>query len=783
MQDLNPFSTPQDPYATAQAQAAQRDYAKALLYGDKAKGGGQFPVVQSWSQGVSNMVNALMGGLALGDSQKRDQSSINKTAQPPGSPQAAALPPPDPPSFSEGPSSEGQEKSDGGLDRQANAIASVESKGSGDYSAVGPQTHTGDRAYGKYQVMGANVPKWTQEVLGKPMSPEEFLKNPQAQDTVFRTKFAQGGDNDTDRASVWFTGKPYAQGASRSDGYINGAQYVDRFNKAMGSPGQATAFAGPDASNSNPAVSAISSALRGGTQVAANVGGKPAGGGPLPQPNGQGIFVDPKLVPQRPPISEGQMRAIMNSPVLDPAAKAATLEQYRQQGQPVEVPYPGGKVVIDPHNPTRQQFIPDLQKSTTKLGDMEKSTYGTIGPSGTAPGAQFNPINPAPVPVAPPGPRSEAAPPVAPAANPPPAAPTAAPGAPNINVGAATPPASQAAPEAVAKPVQVASADPAQAFAAAAASGANPAATPPATPATPLTKLSANDEALKQFIGPEMWDAYTQKKAYEQGQALDLKKAESKIEVDKDAQTKSADFATKKYDTLSTAAQAARKQMPNLDLALAMMNDPNMHNGMLSGAQDIWSRFKAAALGEPYANAPNEAFDKIMASTVLGGIKDVGGGQIRNAEIQLLGKANANRTNTDASNRAVLEVSRRALQTTDHLDQIGQAYASGDAVVDPVTGKEMLPANIKNGEIEPRHGLDVGYDKLARKFVVEHPSFTPEEIKNYSAIFDSGRDGTATPQKAEGGKADKEAAPAVGAEKQFKQGVGVWDGQNWVPKK
>ncbi|MEM7318838.1 MAG: hypothetical protein AAF408_07425, partial [Pseudomonadota bacterium] len=40
------------------------------------------------------------------------------------------------------------------------AIASIESAGSGDYSAVGPETGKG-RAYGRYQVMDFNIPQWT----------------------------------------------------------------------------------------------------------------------------------------------------------------------------------------------------------------------------------------------------------------------------------------------------------------------------------------------------------------------------------------------------------------------------------------------------------------------------------------------------------------------------------------------------------------------------------------------------------------------------------------------
>src|SRR5690348_11620676 len=62
----------------------------------------------------------------------------------------------------------------------AHAISANES--GGNYGALGPVTRTGDRAYGKYQVMGANIPQWTAEVLGHAMTPQQFLASPQAQD-------------------------------------------------------------------------------------------------------------------------------------------------------------------------------------------------------------------------------------------------------------------------------------------------------------------------------------------------------------------------------------------------------------------------------------------------------------------------------------------------------------------------------------------------------------------------------------------------------------------------
>lgn len=45
------------------------------------------------------------------------------------------------------------------------AISNIESGGK--YDALGPVTQAGDRAYGRYQVMGQNIPAWTKEVLGQ----------------------------------------------------------------------------------------------------------------------------------------------------------------------------------------------------------------------------------------------------------------------------------------------------------------------------------------------------------------------------------------------------------------------------------------------------------------------------------------------------------------------------------------------------------------------------------------------------------------------------------------
>jgi hypothetical protein len=122
------------------------------------------------------------------------------------------------------------------LERAMASISRIESGGR--YGELGPVTSSGDRAYGRYQVMGANIGPWTLRHLGRAMTPQEFLADQAAQDAVFRGQFGSyltRYGNPADAASMWFTGRPYATGHTRSDAIpgvhrgLTGAQYVARF--------------------------------------------------------------------------------------------------------------------------------------------------------------------------------------------------------------------------------------------------------------------------------------------------------------------------------------------------------------------------------------------------------------------------------------------------------------------------------------------------------------------------------------------------------------------------
>lgn len=154
-------------------------------------------------------------------------------------------------------------------------IAGVESAGSGGYSALGPVTPKGDRAYGKYQVMGTNIPSWTKQALGYSLTPQQFYANPEAQEKVFEDQsnrnYAKYGNWD-DVASVWFSGKPMS-GNTASDGYNTVPQYIKKMRKQMGvtEPTKITIDGVPDKVINNVA----SGRIQGGQLVSANTGDIP----------------------------------------------------------------------------------------------------------------------------------------------------------------------------------------------------------------------------------------------------------------------------------------------------------------------------------------------------------------------------------------------------------------------------------------------------------------------------------------------------------------------------
>jgi hypothetical protein len=105
-----------------------------------------------------------------------------------------------------------------------------EQESDGDYRAKGKILKSGDRAYGKYQIMGRNVPSWTKEALGRSLTPEEFLEDTEAQDLTARYKVHNllSKYSEEQVAAIWLSGKPYL--TSKQD--ANGMSVI-RYAKAV----------------------------------------------------------------------------------------------------------------------------------------------------------------------------------------------------------------------------------------------------------------------------------------------------------------------------------------------------------------------------------------------------------------------------------------------------------------------------------------------------------------------------------------------------------------------
>lgn len=103
------------------------------------------------------------------------------------------------------------------FDNFMRAISAQESGGR--YNAIGVPVR-GDRAYGKYQIMGNNIPSWTRAALGRSVSVQQFLNSPQIQEKVARyhlsnyyNRYGAGG-----AAVAWYAGEGNARKYVRNGG-------------------------------------------------------------------------------------------------------------------------------------------------------------------------------------------------------------------------------------------------------------------------------------------------------------------------------------------------------------------------------------------------------------------------------------------------------------------------------------------------------------------------------------------------------------------------------------
>lgn len=137
------------------------------------------------------------------------------------------------------------------------AIAGIESAGSGDYGAIGPTHPKMGRALGRYQIMEANIGPWSKAALGREVSADEFMNNPQLQDAIFDHVF--GGYVDQygpeGAAQAWFAGPGGVGKTGRKDvlGTTVG-DYGQMFMGALNGPVAAPAGASTATNSAMPSI-------------------------------------------------------------------------------------------------------------------------------------------------------------------------------------------------------------------------------------------------------------------------------------------------------------------------------------------------------------------------------------------------------------------------------------------------------------------------------------------------------------------------------------------------
>lgn len=219
---------------TPQEVERRRRMAQALM---EAGSGG--PAPSSGLELAGRLAMNLMGQYQAGKAEKQDAS--NRTAANKALIDAVYGGSSDPaPSFNSqvaATSPSASAPSSGGNSSYRDAIASIESKGSGDYGAIGPTNAKMGRALGRYQIMEANIGPWSREALGREVSAEEFMKNPQIQDAIFDHRFGQYVNKygPEGAAQAWFAGPGGVGKTDRKDVLgTSVGEYGSKFVNALG---------------------------------------------------------------------------------------------------------------------------------------------------------------------------------------------------------------------------------------------------------------------------------------------------------------------------------------------------------------------------------------------------------------------------------------------------------------------------------------------------------------------------------------------------------------------
>ena len=204
----------------------KRDLIKALMSAQRAP--------QNVGEGISALGDGIVAAILDSRADKAEQAGLS-SAENAWGPIGAALSGGG--DFPSAPAAPPRQSGGRDMGQYRDAIASIESAGSGDYGAIGPTHPEMGRALGRYQVMESNIGPWSEAALGRKVTSDEFLKDPKLQDAIFDHQFGSyvekyGPDK---AAHAWFAGPGGIDKTDRKDvlGTTVGG-YEQKFRDALG---------------------------------------------------------------------------------------------------------------------------------------------------------------------------------------------------------------------------------------------------------------------------------------------------------------------------------------------------------------------------------------------------------------------------------------------------------------------------------------------------------------------------------------------------------------------
>ena len=661
------------------------------------------------------------------------------------------------------------------ISRYAAATSAQES--GGNYNALGPvikspMTGQPDRAFGRYGVMGANIPQWTSEVLGKPMTPQEFLQNPQAQDAVYKAKFGQlaAKYGPEGAAKAWFAGEGGMNNQNAKD--INGmtvAKYGNNFSNALafnGEPsGAPTGAAGgplsasPPGAPGSPALALQRPAM--GLPSPSMAPAQAAGGSAQDQPAG--------TLPMRPRVSRQQFISSSN-PWINSADQQSVRDMYYSQNQPLQMQGPyGSTIIVDPRNPNNRWVMPGpVQMEHTKAGDVEVPTPMVTMP----PGSSVAPPNIQKVIPSVAGDGSQGGSGAAPqAAQPQPDMPH------DLVPQKATPFADEEGaaqgglPDVITKGPEAAQAARGNGMLAFAPPGAPTSGAAPQAPVgQQIAQQGAGGAPDLNRMSPAELANWSQQRDIQTTAAKEFNKAD-------------IDNYNKDYANYQTIGSKAVNSGQAIALAQKIIHDPHFTQGPGTDIKLAWEKAKAF-MGDQGAQtnlAYNQAFEKVIAGNILGDMRSQlqGLGQVRLAEIALLNKAAASPHNTIGANQAILDIAAKSQQQLQELGKITNWYRQGyrwddnGKLITDQSGKPVI------GNDRP---TSAGQNAAIRTYLMNNPMLSDEQIKHYDSLLDAAEKGgggvaqgplstkpPAAPAPVPQGMTPQQAAAAAAAEKLRRQ--------------